>query len=492
MLQTIETVNSFLGGIVWGPVMLVLLVGTGIYLTIRCGFLQARRFGFILRNTIGTLFSKQKSQSASQHNLTPFQAVTTALAGTVGTGNIAGVTGAIFAGGPGAVFWMWVSAFFGMMTKYAEIVLAVRYRQVDEKGAHFGGPMYYIEKGAGLKWLAVIFALLGGVACFGIGNIAQSTEIAGAMESLVGLEPIYTGIILAVITAVVVIGGVKRIGQVTSYLVPFMAIFYIVAGVAIILLRITHVPAALASIFTEAFSFDLREMGGGVLGYTIMVAMQQGFARGVFSNEAGLGSAPMAHAASDTKEPVEQGMWGVFEVFVDTIVICTLTSMAVLLSGVLEYDLSSFSSNGAAAAAAFNAILPGTIGGTVLQISLLFFALSTILGWSYYGERCWGYLTNNNKVVNLVFKIAFALVCVVGAVGSGQLMWNISDTLNGMMAIPNLVGLLLLSGTVIKLTKEYFSKHYDTTGAACAAPVFASEQAAANAAAFSFPTRGLR
>ena len=437
--------------------MLLLLVGTGVYLTVRCGCLQARKFGFIMRSTLGSLFRKTEKKAGGEPNLTPFQAVSTALAGTVGTGNIAGVTGAIFAGGPGAVFWMWVSAFFGMMTKYAEIVLAVKYRQVGPDGTHYGGPMYYIEKGTGMKWLAVLFSLLGGVACFGIGNIAQSTEIAGAMESLVGLPPLWTGIILAVLTAIVVIGGVQRIGQVASYLVPFMAIFYIVAGVAVIALRITEVPAALASIFQGAFSFEA--VGGGVFGYVIMQAMRQGFARGVFSNEAGLGSAPMAHAASNTKEPVEQGMWGVFEVFVDTIIICTLTSMAVLLSGVLEYDLSSFASNGAAAAAAFNAILPGTIGGTVLQISLLFFALSTILGWSYYGERCWGYLTNNNKAANLIFKVAFVLVCIVGAVGSGSLMWDISDTLNGMMAIPNLIGLLLLSGTVIQATKTYFSKH---------------------------------
>ncbi len=458
MLAQIEAVNSAVNGVVWGPIMLILLVGTGIYLTLRTRGLQARRFGFILRSTIGSLFAKDKKKSGSEHNLTPFQAVSTALAGTVGTGNIAGVTGAIFVGGPGAVFWMWVSAFFGMMTKYAEIVLAVKYRQVDEKGAHYGGPMYYIEKGTGQKWLAIIFALLGGIACFGIGNIAQSTEIAGAVQSLTGLDPLYTGIILAILTAIVVIGGVKRIGQVASYLVPFMAIFYIVAGVAIIVLRISDVPAALASIFAHAFSLEPREIGGGVTGYTIMISMQQGVARGVFSNEAGLGSAPMAHAASDTQEPAEQGMWGVFEVFVDTIIICTLTSMAILLSGVLEKDLSSFASNGAAAAEAFNAILPGTIGGTVLQISLLFFALSTILGWSYYGERCWGYLSNNNKVVNIIFKIAFVLMCVVGSVGSGALMWDISDTLNGMMAIPNLVGLLLLSGTVIQITRDYFDK----------------------------------
>ena len=456
-MEQLLAVNDFINGIVWGPVMLLLLVGTGIYLTIRCGCIQARKFGFILRSTLGSLFRKSDAKNGDEQNLTPFQAVSTALAGTVGTGNIAGVTGAIFVGGPGAVFWMWVSAFFGMMTKYAEIVLAVKFRQVDETGAHYGGPMYYIEKGTGQKWLAVLFALLGGFACFGIGNIAQSTEIAGAMESLVGLPPLYTGIILAILTAIVVIGGVKRIGQVASYLVPFMAIFYIVAGMAVILLRIDHVPAALASIFAGAF--NMEAVGGGVFGYAFMVAMRQGIARGVFSNEAGLGSAPMAHAASNTKEPVEQGMWGVFEVFVDTIIICTLTSMAVLLSGVLEYDLTSFASNGAAAAAAFNAILPGTLGGTVLQISLLFFALSTILGWSYYGERCWGYLTHNSKVANIIFKIAFVLVCIVGAVGSGTLMWDISDTLNGMMAIPNLIGLLLLSGTVIQATRTYFQNH---------------------------------
>ncbi len=409
-----------------------------------------------------TLFRSRKEEKAKDlKNLTAFEAVTTALAGTVGTGNIAGVTGAIFVGGPGAVFWMWVSAFFGMFTKFSEIVLAMHFRQTDENGVHYGGPMYYIEKGLHMKWLACIFALLGGLACFGIGNIAQSTEIAGSMESLFGLPNLATGIILAVLVAVVLLGGVKRIGQVASYMVPFMAIFYIVAGVAVIVLRITEIPAVLVSILKGAFSFEA--VGGGVFGYGILVAMRQGFARGVFSNEAGLGSAPIAHAAADTKEPVEQAMWGVFEVFVDTIIICTLTAMAVLLSGVLDTagGLDAFASKGEAAAVAFNSILPGQIGGIVIQVSLLFFALSTILGWSYYGERCWGYLTNNNKVVLAVFKIVFILVCIVGSVGSGTLMWNISDTLNGMMAIPNLIGLLLLSGTVVKLTKTYFSKTAD-------------------------------
>ena len=457
-MELIVKINGILNSFAWGPVMLVLLVGTGIFLTARTGCIQVRRFGYIMKHTIGSLF--KKSDKDHGQNLSPFQAVTTALAGTVGTGNIAGVTGAIFVGGPGAVFWMWVSAFFGMCTKYAEIALAVKFREVDETGANHGGPMYYIEKGLGknFKWLAVIFAILGGLACFGIGNIAQSSEISGAMNALFGLSPLATGIILAIIVAVVIIGGVKRIGQVTSFLVPFMAIFYIVAGLVVIILRITDIPAALVLIFKSAFS--LKSVGGGIFGYAIMLAMRNGFARGVFSNEAGLGSAPMAHAASSTDEPAEQAMWGVFEVFVDTIVICTITSLAVILSGVLDTPggLDAFSSKGAAAAAAFNTILPGTIGGTIIQISLLFFALSTILGWSYYGECCWGYLTRNNKAVNMVFKVIFTLMCIVGATGSGTLMWDISDTLNGLMAIPNLVALLLLSGVVAAITKEYFGK----------------------------------
>ncbi|MBR3867563.1 MAG: sodium:alanine symporter family protein [Butyricicoccus sp.] len=459
MLETITKINGALNSFAWGPIMLVLLVGTGIFLTCRTGWIQVRWFGFILKKTVGSLFSKKKTY-ADGSNLTPFQAVTTALAGTVGTGNIAGVTGAIFVGGPGAVFWMWVSAFFGMCTKYAEIALAMKFRETDATGAHSGGPMYYIEKGLGKSWkpLAIIFALLGGLASFGIGNIAQSSEIAGAMTGLFGIDPLITGIILAVVVAVVVIGGVKRIGKVTSLLVPFMALFYIVAGIAVILMRITDVPAVFATIFTSAFSFEA--VGGGVFGYAIMVAMKQGFARGVFSNEAGLGSAPIAHAASSAQEPCEQAMWGVFEVFFDTIIICTITALTVLLSGfeLGEAALATYASKGAAAVAAFNSILPGTIGGTVIQISLLFFSLSTILGWSYYGESCWGYISGGNKTVKMVYKVVFILFCVVGATGSGKLMWDIADTLNGLMAIPNLIALLGLSGVVAAMTREYFGK----------------------------------
>lgn len=456
VISVIEKVNKVLNDFAWGPVMLILLVGTGVLLTARTGCIQVRRFGYIIKNTIGTLFRKSKGEHGD--NLSPFQAVTTALAGTVGTGNIAGVAGAIFVGGPGAVFWMWVSAFFGMCTKYAEIALAVKYRTTGEKGVHSGGPMYYIEQGLGRqwKWLAVIFALLGGLASFGIGNIAQSSEIAGAAAGLWGADPLVTGIVLAAVVAVVVLGGVKRIGQVTSYLVPFMSIFYIIAGLAVIFLRLESVPQVFRSIVQGAFSMEA--VGGGVLGYAFMTAMRQGVARGVFSNEAGLGSAPIAHAASSTEEPAEQAMWGVFEVFFDTIIICTLTAMAVLLSGMElgEAALEKFASKGAATAQAFNTILPGELGGVVIQVSLLFFALSTILGWCYYGERCWGYLSGENRVVTMGYKVIFILFCIVGATGSGTLMWDISDTLNGLMALPNLVALLLLSGVVAKITKDYF------------------------------------
>lgn len=454
----VTKINSAVNSFAWGPVMLLLLVGTGIYLSIRTGFPQVKHFGFMMKNTVGSLFKKGGKKDHGE-NLSPFQAVTTALAGTVGTGNIAGVTGAIFAGGPGAVFWMWVSAFFGMCTKYAEIILALKYRNTDEKGRHYGGPMYYIENGLGknFKFLAVIFAVFGGLASFGIGNIAQSSEIAGAVEGLFGVSPLVTGIILAVLVGIVTIGGVKRIGLVTSYMVPFMAIFYVLSGIAVVVLKIGELPAVFGSIFKGAFS--LRSVGGGVFGYVIAEAVRQGFARGVFSNEAGLGSAPMAHAASSTEEPTEQALWGIFEVFADTIVICTFTALSVLLSGITETPggLDAFSSKGAAAAEAFNMILPGSVGGIVIQISILFFALSTILGWSYYGQSCWEYLTGGSKAAVLLYKVLFIAFCVVGSVGSGTLMWDISDTLNGLMAIPNLVALLLLSGAVAAESKKYFS-----------------------------------
>jgi AGCS family alanine or glycine:cation symporter len=417
------------------------------------------------KNTIATLFKKGDKDALATDgtNVSPFAAVATALASTVGVGNVAGVAGAIAAGGPGAVFWMWVSAFFGMCTKYAEIVLAVNFRQITKDGTHYGGPMYYIEKGLKCKWLACIFALLGGLACFGIGDATQAAEISVAVNNLTGANfdsSLITAIILAIIVGIVVIGGIKRISTVATYLVPFMAMFYIIIGVGIILLNITAIPRCFAVIFKSAFSF--KAVGGGVFGYAIFLAMQKGVARGVFSNEAGLGSAPIAHAASSTKDPVKQGLWGIFEVFIDTIVICTITGLLVILSGTYESGLTG----GALTASAVETLVGGVWGGHFVRIGLMLFALSTILGWCYYGETCWGYLTNNNKTVTLVFRIVFTLVCFVGAWTSSSsnvtdtsalnLMWNLADTLNGLMAIPNLIGLLLLSGIVVKLTKDHF------------------------------------
>lgn len=439
-----------------GPVMMALLAGTGIYLSVRTGFPQVRRFRYILRNTAGSLFRKEKEENGN--NISPFQAVSTALAGTVGTGNIAGVAGAVFIGGPGAVFWMWLSAFFGMCTKYAEIALAMKYRRRDGDGVYRGGPMYYITGGLGERWqwLAVVFAVLGALAAFGIGNLTQSSEIAGACSSLFGMRPIATGMLLAAVVTVVLVGGVKRIGQITALLVPVMSVFYLLAGLTVILLRLNDVPSALLSILQGAFS--LEAAGGGVMGYAIVAAMRQGVSRGVFSNEAGLGSAPIAHAASSAKNPVDQALWGVFEVFFDTMVICTITALTLLLSGFeLGADaLASYPSQGAAAAAAFNAVLPGQAGGVIIQVSLLFFALSTIISWSYYGECCLGYLTHDNKLVGMAYKAFFIFLSIAGATGSGQVMWDIADTLNVLMAVPNLAALLGLSGTVVKMTRDYF------------------------------------
>lgn len=459
ILSAATKINSAVNAFAWGPFMLLLLFGTGVFLSIKTGFIQVKKFGFMLKKTVGSLFSGKKGES--DKNLSPFQAMTTALAGTVGTGNIAGVTGAVFVGGPGAVFWMWVSAFFGMCTKYAEITLAVKYRRVKEDGTNYGGPMYYIEDGLGkhFKPLAVIFACFGGFASFGIGNIAQSGEISGACSSLFGLNPLTTGIILAILVAAVTFGGVKRIGKVTSVIVPFMALFYVISGLAAVVLRINDVPRVFAAIFTEAFS--LRSVGGGFFGTVMASAIRQGFARGVFSNEAGLGSAPIAHAASSSSEPSEQALWGIFEVFVTTVIICTLTALTVLLSGITESGAQLFaeSSRGVAAAAAFNSILPGSVGGTVIEVSLIFFALSTIIGWSYYGQSCFEYLFHGKKAAIVIYKCVFIALTVVGSVGSGALMWEISDTLNGLMAIPNLIALLLLSGTVAAETKKYFKKN---------------------------------
>ena len=453
MMEFITHWNGVINGIVWGPPMLVLLIGTGILLTVRSGFVQVRKFGTIMKHTLGSLFTPD-AHKKDESGVTPFQAVATALASTVGTGNITGVATAITLGGPGAVFWMWVSAFFGMMTKYAEVLLAVHFREKNERNEWVGGPMYYIEKGLGWKWLAVIFAVFAAVASFGIGNIAQSNSIANAVNETMGINPLITGIIVAIGAGIVILGGIKRIAQVTEKLVPFMGLFYVVLGVATLVMNFGNLPEAFRLIFYCAFNPDAAL--GGVTGYTIMLAIRYGFARGVFSNEAGLGSAPIAHAAANTNSPVKQAFWGAFEVFFDTFIICTITGLVVVSSGVWTSGLEGT----ALTIAAFSSSL-GNIGAWGVTIGTILFAFSTILGWSYYGEKAIEYLFKGTSMVGVVklgYRVAFVLMTIFGAVGSLKLVWDIADTLNGLMAIPNLIGLVALSGIVVKLTKEHFSK----------------------------------
>ena len=453
MMEFITHWNGVINGIVWGPPMLALLIGTGILLTVRGGFVQVRKFGTIMKHTIGSLLTPD-AHKKDESGVTPFQAVATALASTVGTGNITGVATAITLGGPGAVFWMWVSAFFGMMTKYAEVLLAVNFREKNERNEWVGGPMYYIEKGLGWKWLAVIFAVFATVASFGIGNIAQSNSIANALNETVGIDPLITGIVVAIGAGVVILGGIKRIAQVTEKLVPFMGLFYVVLGVATLIMNIGNLPEAFRLIFYCAFNPDAAL--GGVTGYTVMLAIRYGFARGVFSNEAGLGSAPIAHAAANTNSPVKQAFWGAFEVFFDTFIICTITGLVVVSSGAWTSGLEGT----ALTIAAFSNSL-GSIGAWGVTIGTILFAFSTILGWSYYGENAIEYLFKGTSLVGgvkLGYRVAFVLMTIFGAVGSLKLVWDIADTLNGLMAIPNLIGLVALSGIVVKLTKEHFSK----------------------------------
>lgn len=452
-MELIESINGILNDFVWGPVMLALLIGTGILLTVRVGFIQITKFGTIMKNTIGSLFGAD-AHKKDESGVTPFQAVATALASTVGTGNITGVATAITIGGPGAVFWMWLSAFFGMCTKFAEVTLAVHFREKNEKNEWVGGPMYYIENGLHLKWLAVIFACLATLASFGIGNMTQANSIANALETTVGIAPWITGLIVAFGVAVVILGGIKRIAQVTEKLVPFMGAVYVILGIATLAMNFRQLPDAFVQIFT--YAFNLQSAAGGAAGYTIMMAMRYGFARGVFSNEAGLGSAPIAHAASSTKDPVKQGFWGAFEVFFDTFIICTITSLVVVSSGLWDSGLEGT----ALTINAFGSSI-GQIGVIGITLGTVLFAFSTLLGWSYYGEKAIEYLFKNTSAVGYVklgYRIVFVLMVVLGSMGSLRLVWDIADTLNGMMAIPNLIALLGLSGVVVKLTREYFSR----------------------------------
>lgn len=471
--MTVAEIVKVLDDIAWGPWMLVLLVGTGIYLSACVGFIQFRKFGYAMKNTIGRIFQKQ---SAGKGEVTPFQAVTTALAATVGTGNIAGVTGAIAVGGPGAVFWMWLSALFGMVTKYAEVVLAVRYRERNAKGDYVGGPMYYIKNGLGQKWngLAIAFSILGALAAFGIGNMTQVNTIAGSINTAIDafggntaaasftlfhqtipVSSVVVGMLVAVIVAMVLFGGIKRIGSVTEKLVPFMAVIYIVCALCVVFVNIGSLGKIFAMIFKGAFNTEAAL--GGAFGITIMTTIQKGVGRGVFSNEAGLGSAPMAHAASSETDPVKQGLYGIFEVFMDTIVICTLTALTLLCGVESGVGIAWGESAGAELiSAAFATVFGSQIGALIIAVGIGLFALSTILSWALYGTRCCEFLLGAKFVP--IYQTVFIIAVVIGATLELELVWNIADMLNGFMAIPNLIALLGLSGVVVKLTKNHFEK----------------------------------
>jgi len=460
MLSTIEAVNSVVNNFIWGVPAMICIIGVGLYLSIRTRFLQIRKFPYSMKVTLGRMMKKKE---ASDGALTPFQAVCTALAATVGTGNVAGVAGAIAIGGPGAVFWMWISALLGMCTKFAEVTLAVHFRETNAQGDLVGGPMYYIKNGLDKKWhfLAYLFAAFGVLAVFGTGNATQVNTITTAIDSAlssfnilpadaVKLVNLIIGVALAIIIALILIGGIKRIGNVTSKLVPFMAIMYIVLALGVIFFHIKAVPAVFASIIEGAF--HPASVTGGVVG-SFFMSMKKGVSRGIFSNEAGLGTGSIAHACADTKKPVKQGFFGIFEVFVDTIIICTMTALVILCSGVpVNY--------GEAAGAELTISGFTTVYGSWVSIftavAMCCFAFSTIIGWGLYGTRCIEFLLGSRS--NMPFMVLYSLTAIVGATMNLGLMWSIAETFNGLMVIPNLIAVFLLSGVVVKMTKEYFAK----------------------------------
>ncbi|ORU90405.1 MAG: sodium:alanine symporter [Cycloclasticus sp. symbiont of Poecilosclerida sp. M] len=440
-----ETLTQVLGSIssfVWGPVMLVLLLGTGMYLMLGLFFMPLRQ----LPTAFSLMWRGRKSDELGEGEISPFSALMTALAATIGTGNIAGVATAIFLGGPGAIFWMWITALVGMATKYAEAVLAVKYREVDETGARVGGPMYYIKNGLGEKWswLGFSFALFGAIAAFGIGNTIQANSVADALESTFQVPAWVTGVVMAIIVYTVLVGGIKRIGDVAARFVPIMSVAYIACAGLIIIQRMDAVPSALQLIVHDAFSGTAA--AGGFAGAGVMAAIRFGVARGVFSNEAGLGTAPIAHAAAKTKDPVTQGKIAMLGTFIDTIIVCTMTALVIILTG----TWTSGETGASLSAHAFSMGLPG-YGQYVVSIGLAVFALTTLLGWSYYGERCAEYILGVGVI--RPYRILWVLAIPVGSIMNLDLLWLIADVLNGLMAIPNLIALLLLSPVVFKLTR---------------------------------------
>lgn len=445
MVDQIAAANSWLNGYVWGWPMIVLLLGTGILLTVLTGAVQFRYLGFALREVLGKLRQKHTEPGS----VTPFQAVATALASTVGVGNIAGVATAISIGGPGSLFWLWVSGLLGMCTKFAEIVIAMDYREADEKGTMRGGAMYTLKNGLGLPWAGAIFAGLVSLAAFGIGNMVQANSVADSLRATFGISPSVTGIVMAILAAAVILGGIRRIGEVTEILVPVMAVFYLGGGIIILLRFASEVPGAVALVFESAFSGTAAT--GGFAGATVMMALRYGVARGLFSNEAGLGSAPMVHAAARTDHPVRQGLYGIFEVFVDTILVCTVTGLAILCTGVW----TDGTTGAALAGHAFSVGLPGTWGNVVVTTSLVLFAYSTLIGWSYYGETGIVYLFGATAA--LPYRLLWLVFIYLGAIGSLHLVWDVADTLNGLMALPNLISVLASIPILLKLKREFFA-----------------------------------
>lgn len=465
--EIISRLNSVINGMVWGLPMMILIVGTGLYFSIRTNFMQFRKFGYAMKNTIGKAFKRETVRDKGA--ISPIQAVTTALAATVGTGNIAGVAGAISLGGPGAVFWMWVSALVGMITKYSEVLLAVKFRERNSRGDYVGGPMYYITNGLGKhwKWLAVLFSLFGAIAAFGIGNMAQVNTVADSVVTLVGefstnpvvsdsradiLIRLVVGFIIASVAALVLLGGVKRIGAVTEKLVPLMSIIYLTAVLVVVFVNAGSILPAFKTIFVCAFKPDA--VLGGAVGIGIMQAVKRGVGRGVFSNEAGLGSAPIAHATTSETDPVKQGLFGIFEVFADTIVMCSLTALAILVSGCrIPYGVSS---GAELTISAFTLTFGGKLAGLIVTVCIALFATATVLSWSLYGCRCAEYMLGTKAITP--YKFIFIVFIIIGASMDLSLVWDISDTLNGLMAIPNLIALLGLSEIVVKATREHFKE----------------------------------
>ncbi|MGQ7248448.1 alanine/glycine:cation symporter family protein [Halomonas sp. V046] len=450
-METLNNIFGAINGVVWGPIMLVLLLGVGIYLQLGLKLLPIRKLGMGFKLMWDGRDKKAVAGEAKADDgeISPFNALMTALSATIGTGNIAGVATAIALGGPGAVFWMWITALVGMATKFAEAVLAVRYRETDETGFHIGGPMYYIKNGLGRKWLWLggAFAFFGAVAAFGIGNTVQSNSVADALESSFGVPHWVTGVVIMVLAGAVILGGIKRIAKVAGKLVPVMGIAYIIAGLVVLAFNADQIGAAFGNIFF--YAFNPHAAMGGFAGAAVMAAIRFGVARGIFSNEAGLGSAPIAHAAAQTKNPVRQGLIAMLGTFIDTIMVCTITALVILTAPIWETGEAGASLT----ALSFDTALPG-FGEAIVAIALAVFAFTTILGWSFYGEKCFQFLFGTRSI--MLYRVLFVLAIPLGAMAQLGFIWLMADTFNAMMAIPNLIALALLSPVVFKLTKDYF------------------------------------